>query len=417
MDSNEKEGINKEGNNENFEKIDNVEIKSENSENKKEHNEQHQAEEKEKTEKTEEEEREKVEQSKKEREKVTEPELRKQKELKKERKWFKGFVKKVEKQEDKQIDDIIKKGWWAKRKEKKERKEEYKKSRENLIKQKKGVYEKYHKLFLIISLAILIFSVSYLVAFHAKHNDFALKDVTLTGGVAITIHTNMSAEQLESTLSKSNIKASTRTIKDIYTGKQSALIIESQEDADKITPILNSLGFKDFSVEMTGSSLSHSFYKQLIRALIMAFIFMSLVVFIIFRAYAPSIAVILAAITDLVGALALIDILGIKLSTAGIAAFLMLLGYSVDTDIMLTTKVIRSRNKPLNDRLKSSVKTGLTMTLTSIIAVFIAFTLVNSDVLRQIFLILTLGLVIDLISTWFGNASIIYMYAKKKRLS
>ena len=54
---------------------------------------------------------------------------------------------------------------------------------------------------------------------------------------------------------------------------------------------------------------------------------MSFVIFILFRTFIPSIAVIFAAFADIVMTLALVNYLGIKLSTAGIEAFLMLIGY------------------------------------------------------------------------------------------
>ena len=41
--------------------------------------------------------------------------------------------------------------------------------------------------------------------------------------------------------------------------------------------------------------------------------------------------------------LALIDFLGIEISAAGIAAFLMLIGYSVDTDILLTSRALKRK--------------------------------------------------------------------------
>ena len=94
----------------------------------------------------------------------------------------------------------------------------------------------------------------------------------------------------------------------------------------------------------------------------------------------------------------------------------MLIGYSVDTDILLKNKVLRRGEMPLNERFKSALKTGLTMTLTSLIAVFLAFLIVRniSPVLSEIFLILSVGLVVDMISTWCGNTGILKWYCTKK---
>jgi preprotein translocase subunit SecF len=144
---------------------------------------------------------------------------------------------------------------------------------------------------------------------------------------------------------------------------------------------------------------------------------MAVVVFFIFRTTIPSLAVILSAFADIVLTLALVDYLGISLSSAGIVAFLMIIGYSVDTDIMLTSHLLKRRDASINSRLMTSLKTGLTMTLTSIVAVLIAFfiTASFSEVLRQIFLILIIGLSFDIMNTWLMNATILRWYVERKQ--
>ena len=114
--------------------------------------------------------------------------------------------------------------------------------------------------------------------------------------------------------------------------------------------------------------------------------------------------------------LALIDYLGIKLSAAGIAAFLMLVGYSVDTDILLTTRALKNHEGTLNSRIYRAFKTGILMTTTAIFAVIPAFFIITGlpDSFRQIFLILALGLFADIINTWMTNAGIIKWYTVKK---
>jgi preprotein translocase subunit SecF len=111
--------------------------------------------------------------------------------------------------------------------------------------------------------------------------------------------------------------------------------------------------------------------------------------------------------------LAIVDLLGIRLSTAGIAAFLMLIGYSVDTNILLTSRVLKRLEGSVNQRIFSSFKTGLFMTLTGLVAVLPAFLFVTGlpDSFRQIFLIVALGLGADIINTWLTNAGIIKWYA------
>jgi len=105
-----------------------------------------------------------------------------------------------------------------------------------------------------------------------------------------------------------------------------------------------------------------------------------------------------------------------KISAAGIAAFLMLIGYSVDTDILLTSRALKSKEGAVNTRIFRAFKTGIFMTLTALAAVLPAFFIVTGlpDSFRQIFLILAIGLCADILNTWLTNASIIKWYCEKK---
>ena len=115
---------------------------------------------------------------------------------------------------------------------------------------------------------------------------------------------------------------------------------------------------------------------------------------------------------------ALINIIGMRVSAAGIAAFLMLIGYSVDTDILLTTRALRTKGGTLNNRIYRAFKTGSFMTITALAAVLPAFLFISGlpDSFRQIFFILSLGLICDLFNTWLTNASIIKWYCVGRKI-
>lgn len=288
---------------------------------------------------------------------------------------------------------------------------------------KKSWYDKYHKLLLMIPVLVMILSLIYLGFFYSEHHDFMLKDSSLAGGTTITINGNIDSVELESGLKQKFSDISIRKLTDLRTGESIATIIESSASPEQLKPEVESiLGYQlneeNSSTEFTGPSLSENFYKQLIIALIMSFILMSIVIFIMFRSFIPSIAVIFAAFSDIVMPLALINLLGIKLSAAGIAAFLMLIGYSVDTDILLTTRALKKREGTLNSRIYGAFKTGIFMTLTALAAVLPAFFIVTGlpESFRQIFLILALGLTADIMNTWLTNASIIKWYCDKKKI-
>ncbi len=325
-------------------------------------------------------------------------------------------------------------------------------------------YDKNYKKLLIFPALLLILSLVYLGYFYSQNQDIIHKDVSLTGGTTVTIDSSVSVEDLKLELSKTFEDLVVRAISD-NTGQQTRVIITVPEEPDAIVPILEDyLGIKlteeNSSIEFTGSSLSQDFYVQLQIALITAFLLMALVVFLIFsksfkikllvsiltisvlilfvllkgiyliipfiglllifylyiKYSVPSFAVIVSAFADILMTLALVDLIGLKISTAGIVAFLMLIGYSVDTDILLTTRMLR-RKESVRQALFGAFKTGTTMTLTSIFALVAALITVYSvsPILTQIFTILLIGLLFDLFNTWITNASLIKWYVEVKQ--
>jgi preprotein translocase subunit SecF len=150
---------------------------------------------------------------------------------------------------------------------------------------------------------------------------------------------------------------------------------------------------------------------------------MATVVYFVFRTPIPSAAVILAAASDLMIALGGMSLFNIPISTATIAALLMIIGYSVDTDIMLTTRVLKRRSGTLDERIKEAMKTGVTMSLTTIVAMatlylVVTFMVPAAGLLGNIAIVLLLGLIADLMTTWMTNVGILRYYVteyKKER--
>ena len=281
-------------------------------------------------------------------------------------------------------------------------------------------HDKNYKKLLLIPLILLLFSFIYMFTFYSNNNDIIYKDFSLTGGTSITISGEINALKLEQTLSDKLDEVSTREIYDLVTREQTALIVQTKTDTEEAKEIIEDYsGFKltneNSSFEFIGSTLSNNFYKQLSMAVLMAFFFMGLIVFFIFRTFVPSLAVIVSAFADIFMTLTLVNLLGIQMSSAGIVAFLMLIGYSVDTDILLTNKVLKGHDGTLNQKIFGAFKTGITMTLTSFLAILFALIVVSSfsPLLTQIFTVLVIGLGFDILNTWITNVSILKWYVKK----
>ncbi|MFA4887814.1 MAG: hypothetical protein WC595_06400 [Candidatus Nanoarchaeia archaeon] len=280
-------------------------------------------------------------------------------------------------------------------------------------------YFKHYKKLMLIPIFILLLGVGYLTYFYSQTGDLFYKDVSLKGGVSATVYTEQEAtvEEIHSFL---GVDASIRRLADFSSGKQLGFIVEvSDLSADQLEPKLEEffkleLTTKNYSVEETGSKLGAAFTKQLLIAILFAFILMAITVFITFRTFAPSLAVVFAAFMNITIPLAIINFMGMKLSSAGIIGFLLIIGYSVDTDILLTTWALKKREKSLFERMFHSMKTGLTMTAAAIAVMIIGIIFSNVVVIREMFIVILLALITDIFATYLTNAGILTWYCQKK---
>ena len=143
-----------------------------------------------------------------------------------------------------------------------------------------------------------------------------------------------------------------------------------------------------------------------------AFLGMSALVFLMFRTFVPSIAVVISAFSDIVIPVALMNVLGIDLTLGTVAALLMIIGYSVDSDILLNNHILR-RSGGFYESTHRAMRTGVTMTLTSLSAMVVmtvVATLFGIQLLAAIGTVLVFGLATDLMNTYMLNLSLLRWY-------
>ena len=288
----------------------------------------------------------------------------------------------------------------------------------------KKIYGSQYKKLLIIPFALLLIAILLIGFKIASTGDFINRDVSLKGGVTVTIPTagQIDISQLKNTLSPIFPKNDISTKSLSQFGTQVGIIVEADIEENQADTLVTEIGkalnqkltSKDYSIEVVGSSLGASFFKEIVIALLTAFLFMAIVVFLYFRTFVPSAAVILSAFSDITVTLAVVNLLDIRLSAAGIAAFLMLIGYSVDTDILLTTRLLKRKEGTEMERIYGAIDTGFTMTLTTLVAVIVGLIFTQSDAIRQIMIILLIGLLVDMVYTWIQNVGILRLYLERK---
>jgi preprotein translocase subunit SecF len=272
------------------------------------------------------------------------------------------------------------------------------------------IIDKYWKVLMWVTIVFLVVSVGVLLSNIATTGSFLKRDIDLSGGKLITVQVqDADVEQVKAMLPYANVR--------LTTGLTKNLLVEIPFDADE-TSVIEELGTivtfsSEPSVRSVGPALGSLFFQQAQLALVAAFILMAITVFLVFRSPVPSSIVLLAALTDIVGTIAVLSFLGIPLSLPVLAALLTLIGYSVDTDILLTNELVKGR-AGMQAGFRHAAKTGLTMTTTTLVALAAMYFVSGSYVIEQIAIVLFIGLIIDMPATWLTNAGVLRWWLERK---
>ncbi len=285
-----------------------------------------------------------------------------------------------------------------------------------------SVFTKHYKILMVIPIIITIIALVLIGVKYTKTGEFFNKDVSLKGGISATVYTDkiLTEEQIKTAL---GVDSTVRKVGDLTTGKQAGFIIEvsdltKEQLKERLTSLVFTLTSQNYSVEETGAKLGEAFYRQLMIAILIAFLLMAITVFITFRSPIPSLAVVSAAFMDIVIPLAVVNLLGMNISTTGILSFLLIIGYSIGTDILMTSWVLKKKEEGrLFDRMYQSFVTGLTMESTAIAVMILGIIFSNSTVIVEMFTIVLIALIVDIVSTYLTNAGILWIYCKKKGIS
>jgi len=272
--------------------------------------------------------------------------------------------------------------------------------------------EKYSpKQLVVIPLALLVIALISLAFTMAMTGMPVTPGIDFSGGTAVTVITTDTKDQIQATFAA-------YPLVDIGEGVNNGKFIKFGTMDDEKFKALSSLieqKYPNAKVDQIGESFGKTLQTQAVIAIILAFIGMAIVIFLSFRTFVPSAAVVLSAFADMVMTAAVMNIVGVPLTLGTTAALLMLIGYSVDSDILLTTRVLKRQGK-LNDKLTGAFHTGIIMTSTTIAAVVVLFVVSwfgQVQVIYEISAVLLIGLVFDIMNTWMTNVGILKWYVQK----
>lgn len=257
-----------------------------------------------------------------------------------------------------------------------------------------------------LPLAVLALALLVLVVWYFLTGLPVTPGIAFTGGTEVRIATPVSEAQIKSSLSIGYESITPVRSENTY------IITFQSTNTEAITEAVRGAGYQLISVQRTSASFGAEAQRVALLGLLVAFVGMSLLVFGLYRTFVPSAAVVLAALSNITIPLALMNLFGIELSLGTVAALLMLIGYSVDSDILLTNHVLKRRGGFYESAYRAR-RTGVTMTVTSIAAVTVmavVATYFRIPLLPQMGKVLAFGLIADLMNTWLLNVSLLRWY-------
>lgn len=269
-------------------------------------------------------------------------------------------------------------------------------------------YERYSNRQLVaVPLAVLGLALAVITAFYLLSGAPVGLGIAFTGGTELQVLTSDSPAEIRSTFA-----AEISSIQPISSQADTYIITFQSTNTGALEQQARGAGYVIESVQGRSASFGAGSQTQALTGIGVAFLGMSLLVFLLFRSVVPSVAVVASAFSDIVIPVALMNLFGIKLSLGTVAALLMLIGYSVDSDLLLNNHVLRRRGGFYESTYKA-MRTGVTMTLTSITAMSVmtvtAFIL-GIPLLPSIGVVLVFGLIADLMNTYMLNVTLLRYY-------
>ncbi|MDD4651409.1 MAG: protein translocase subunit SecF [Methanothrix sp.] len=276
------------------------------------------------------------------------------------------------------------------------------------------------KQIMLIPIAIIILAfISLGVTYFATGSPVKL-GIEFTGGTLVTVPSTSSEEQVAGQFDAYPL-VDIRNIGGRYMLQFGPMSDSQYADLVKLA----NTNFDGPEIRHIGPIYSKELQDQVVRYLPLSFLLMAIVVFLVFREPIVSLLVVVSALADIITAAASMNLTGVQLSLGTVAALLMLIGYSVDTDILLSMRVLK-RKGSVEEKIIGAMGTGLTMAGTTICAVialiivsnflyFIVPSFTRMDIIADMSTVLIFGLAADVFNTWVTNAQGLRWYLNRPK--
>ncbi len=207
--------------------------------------------------------------------------------------------------------------------------------------------------------------------------------------------------------------------KDPVTGKvgldiQTTTVLDQNLENQVTQFLYERYSLKNAKILVFAPALGETYRRQAVQAITVAVVVIGLCLLIVYRRKIVLVTI-PCILLDLLAGLGGLALTSTPLSLASLAGLLLLLGYGVDTNVLLSNSVIKRPEGEPEDRVASAMKTGFTITGTTLLTMLLINLFVNNPSIDQLSTVLIFGLAADLLNTWFLNASFLIWWARKRK--
>ncbi len=175
------------------------------------------------------------------------------------------------------------------------------------------------------------------------------------------------------------------------------------------------LGGKEIVIETVVPVLGQEFWDAMRNVFIAAVVLLLLAIMAFFRNPLPVLIMVVSTLYDALVILGFMGLVGIPLTMFTLTVLLMMIGYSIDTDVVASNHLVRKRGERFQSA-ERAFKTGITMSLTTLIAMLFVLgvgILTRNVTAMWVGMVLVAGVIADMIITWTFNVPVLLRLGEK----
>jgi len=190
---------------------------------------------------------------------------------------------------------------------------------------------------------------------------------------------------------------------------------ESEETNVKGALFDQGIPTSSITIEPIGPAVSGLQSEQMLYSIIAAFIVIGIITFIIFRRRVVSMTILLVIGLDIICVLGYMALFRVPLSLTSILVIVMLVGYAIDTNILLAYRVLKRVGGEPRKQVAASLNTGLMMGVLLAVVLLSLNIITSAMQLNVLTAMLIFGIAINIFNTWFLGAGILLRHAERQQ--